>query len=106
MLSAVLPNKLLLCRYKMRHFRVYKLITDFFFLQMRREILNTRATLQTNFNYPPPKVKVLHSYSVKQLAYFLERYKNVEVCILFSRQPESFMPKCEKEEKKTKQTTT
>lgn len=71
MLSAALPNELLLCRYKMRHFRVYKL-TDYgqIFLQMRREIPNTRATLPPNFKYPPPNVKVLHSYSVKQLAYF------------------------------------
>ena len=73
-LSVALPNKYLLCWYKMRHFRAYKL-TDYgqIFLQIRKQILNTRATLQPNFRYPPPNAKALQSHSMKQLAYFWKK---------------------------------
>lgn len=59
----MLPNKLLLCGYKMRDIRIYTL-TNYgqVLLQMRRQIPNIGATLQPNFKYSPPNVKVLHRY--------------------------------------------
>lgn len=70
----MLPNELLLCGYKMRDIRFY-ILTDYgqVLLQMRRQIPNIGATLQPNFKYLPPNMKVLHRYSNETADLFLKK---------------------------------
>lgn len=79
----MLLNELLLCGYKMRDLRVY-ILTDYgqVLLQMRRQISNTGPTLQPNFKYSPPNVKVLYRYSNETDDLFFKKVQKYRVLYL------------------------